>query len=176
MIYRIPQSNEPIDQGDLLDDCPIPAVTDFSVDRPDQAKIVFDLQQVIVLTQTCDLANAKGELVAVASVFDAQKLIELSILKTSDVKGPIRAGRVWGLYFLPAHPESGLGEMIVDLRRLYSVRHDILRSLASAGRRRAQSSRPTANTSPNILLIPIHESDCPNPMTRFRSAKAARGG
>lgn len=71
MIYRIPKLNELIDQGDLFDDCPIAVVTEFAVDRPDQGKVVLDLQQVIVLTQTCDLANAKAELVVVASVFDA---------------------------------------------------------------------------------------------------------
>jgi hypothetical protein len=73
-----------------------------------------------------------------ASVFVAQQLIDQQILKAVDVKGPIRAGRVWGLYFLPAQSELGLEEMIVDLRRLHTVRLDLLSTLCRAGRRRGR--------------------------------------
>ena len=45
MIYRIPKLTEPIDQGDLINDCPVAAVTEFAITRPDQAKVVLDLQQ-----------------------------------------------------------------------------------------------------------------------------------
>jgi hypothetical protein len=142
MIYRISKVDEPLDQGDLFDDCPVATVTDHSPDRLDQAKVALDMQRVIVLTQTCDFANAKVDLAVVASVFDAQQMVDLGVLKAADVKGAIRASRVWGLYFLPAHAEAGLGEMIVDLRRLHSVRPDVLGRLRVAGKRRAQLMSP----------------------------------
>src|ERR1700722_14910305 len=59
-------------------------------------------------------------------------------LKPADIKGPIRAGRVWGWYFFPADANLSLSEMIVDLRRLHTVRLDLLRTLFQAGKRRAR--------------------------------------
>jgi hypothetical protein len=97
---------------------------------------------VIVLTQTCDLANQKTVHANVAEVFDAQQLVEQQILKPADVKGPLRAGRVWGLYFLPASEEFGLPEMIVDFRRLHTVRLDLLKALSRAGKCRARVLTP----------------------------------
>src|SRR5947209_6835746 len=101
MIYHSPTPDEAIDQGDLIDGCPVSLVTAFSTDQLDTAKVQLDLHRVMVLTQTCDLANKKVDSVNVASVFDAQQLVAGQILKAGDLKGPIRAGRVWGLYFLP---------------------------------------------------------------------------
>lgn len=142
MIYRLPSPDDPVDQGDLIDDCPVTMVTNFAVDQSDQAKVTLDLHRVIVLTQACDLANAKADLAVVASVFEAQTLVDAGVLKASDVKGPIRGCRVWGLYFLPAQSDAGLPEVIVDLRRLHSIRLDVLRALCSKGRRRAQLPTP----------------------------------
>lgn len=97
-----------------------------------------DLRRVIVLTQTCDLANDKAVDANVAEVFDAQFLVDSGALKPSDIKGQIRAGRVWGWYFLPADAKLGLPEMIVDLRRLHTIQLDLLRSLVRAGKRRGR--------------------------------------
>jgi len=138
MIYDLPPPDAPIDQGDLIDACPVVSVTDLSPDAPVSAKVELDLHRVIVLTQTCDLANPEGDTAVVASVFDAQYLVDQKILKVADVKGPIRAGRVWGLYFLPAQAKLGLEEMIVDLRRVHTIRLGLLQALCGAGRRRGR--------------------------------------
>lgn len=142
MIYHLPNQDEPIDQGDLIDSCPVVAVTDFVVDQTNTAKVQFDLHRGLVLTQTCDFANKKTDSAIVASVFDAQQLIDQQIVKTADVKGPIRASRTWGLYFLPANSDLGLDEMIVDLRRLHTIRLDLLLALCQAGKRRARLQTP----------------------------------
>ena len=73
-----------------------------------------------------------------AEVFDAHFLIDQKLFKPADIKGPLRAGRVWGWYFLPADVALELGEMIVDLRRLHTVRLDLLQELCRAGKRRAR--------------------------------------
>jgi hypothetical protein len=106
------------------------------------ARTDVDLHRVIVLTQTCDLANKKADDVNVASVFDARQLVDRGILKATDVRGPIRAGRVWGLYFLPASADLNLSEMIVDLRRLHTVRLDLLGALCRVGQRLARLETP----------------------------------
>ena len=142
MIYQRPSPEEPLDQGDLIAGCPVVAVTNFSVDQVDSAQVQLDLHRVIVLTQACDLASQKTDAAIVASVFGAQELVERQLLKAVDVKGPIRASRVWGLYFLPADAALGLGEMIVDLRRLHTIRLELLSALCRADKRAARLQTP----------------------------------
>ncbi len=93
---------------------------------------------MLVLTQTCDLANQKAGNAVVAVVRDSQFLVEKQLLKAADIRGPIRAGRVFGWYFLPKNAELGLPEMIVDMRQLHTVRLDLLTELCRRGQRRAR--------------------------------------
>ena len=71
-------------------------------------------------------------------VRDAQSLVDKQQLKAADLRGPIRAGRVFGWYFLPKSAELGLPEMIVDLRQLHTVRLDLLHKLCRRSNRRAR--------------------------------------
>jgi hypothetical protein len=142
MIFRRPTPEEPLDQGDVIDGCPVTVVTDLQVDRAETTQIELDLHRVIVLTQTCDLANQKANGVVVASAFDAQALVDAGVVKAADLKGPIRAGRVYGLYFLPADAALGLGETVIDLRRVHTVRPGLLTELCRAGKRRARLLTP----------------------------------
>ena len=138
MIYSTPSPGEPLDQGDLIDACPILTVAHFEVNDPRALQVKVTYQRVLVVTQTCDLANDKTTLANAAAVLDAQQMVEDGTLKPSDIKGPLRGGRIWGLYFLPADATLGLSEMIVDLRRLHTVRLDLLRELCRAGKRRGR--------------------------------------
>jgi hypothetical protein len=142
MIYKLPAPEDPIDQGDLIDGCPVVRVTGFQPDQLDTATVELDKQITIVLTQTCDLAQDKVDEAVVASVFEANYLVEQKILKAADIQGPVRAGRVWGWYFLPADPALALGEMIIDLRRLHTIRLTLLRDLCRAGKRRGRLQTP----------------------------------
>lgn len=91
-----------------------------------------------MLTQTCDLANQKGVTATVAAARDAQELITQGLLKAADIRGPLRAGRVYGYYFLPGKAELALPELIVDLRQLHTVRLDLLSALCLRGQRKAR--------------------------------------
>src|SRR5205085_786189 len=62
-------------------------------------------------------------------------MIDRGYLKATDIRGPLRAGRVWGWYFLPADPTLGLTEMVVDMRRLHTIPLGLLRDLCLAGQR-----------------------------------------
>jgi hypothetical protein len=138
MIYDAPSPEAPLDQGDLIDDCPINLVRSLGPDLSSKPLVDFDFPRVVVLTQTCDLANQEATFANVAEVFGAQSLIDQKFFKAADVKGPLRAGRIWGWYFLPGDSALGLGEMIVDLRRLHTVRVALLSELCLAGKRRAR--------------------------------------
>ena len=91
MIYDAPPPNAPVDQGDLLDDCPINLVHSFGPESTSQPLVDFAFPRVVVLTQTCDLANQKNTFANVAEVFDVQFLIDRQVFKPADVKGPLRA-------------------------------------------------------------------------------------
>jgi len=142
MIYHAPTQDEPVDQGDLIDGCPVVSISVFEPGQLNTAKVNLDQHRILVLTHTCDLANQKVDDAVVASVFDAQQLVDRRILKAADIRGPMRAGQVWGLYFLPAKADLGMGEMIVDLRRLHTVRLDVLQALCRSGKRRARVQTP----------------------------------
>jgi hypothetical protein len=138
VIYRLPAAEDSIDQGDVIEGCPLLSVVRFDLDDLDRLETKHTLYRIIVLTQTCDLANQKATRVITAILFDAQLLVERQLLKPADIRGPIHACRVFGWYFLPRSPELGLPEMIVDLRQLHTVRLDLLTALCRRGQRRAR--------------------------------------
>jgi len=88
------------------------------------------------------LANRKTSLATVAVTHDADSLVKRGLLTTAEVRGPVRAGRVYGWYFLPASSERGLPELIVDFRQLFSVPLDLLTRLSEQGNRRARLAVP----------------------------------
>jgi hypothetical protein len=98
--------------------------------------------RVLVLTQTCDLAHRKISAVTAPIVHEAQFIVDQGLLKPADVRGPVRAARVYGWYFLPADSNLGLNEMIVDLRQLHTLRLDLLVALSQRGHRRARLLSP----------------------------------
>jgi molybdenum cofactor biosynthesis enzyme MoaA len=66
MIYRQPAPEEAVDQGDIFDGCPLLQVTGFDPVNVDPLEIGYSSNRVVVLTQTCDLANDKTTVVVVA--------------------------------------------------------------------------------------------------------------
>src|SRR5712664_3774837 len=107
MIYDSPSADAPIDQGDIIDGCPLFHLATFNAARViarelNSLEIYSNFCRVVVLTQTCDLANQKTTMAITARIHDAEELVRQGILKRADVQGPIRATRVYGWYFLPA--------------------------------------------------------------------------
>lgn len=142
MIYVQPGRDEAVDQADIIDGCPILTLESFDVDGSHPAQVDVVSGRVLVLTQTCDLANSKISTATVTVVHDARFLVESVVVKPVDVRGPIRAGRVFGWYFLPESRSLGLSEMLVDLRQLHTVRLDLLTTLCQRGHRRARLLPP----------------------------------
>jgi hypothetical protein len=142
MIYAGPSYGSAIDQGDIVESCPLTFLTEYDMNRPEEAEVECVPARVLVLTQTCDLAHRKISEITVAIVYEAQFIVDKGLLKPSDVRGPVQAGRVYGWYFLPANSDLGLNEMIVDLRQLHTARLDLLTALVQRGKRRARLLSP----------------------------------
>jgi hypothetical protein len=99
--------------------------------------------RVIVLTQACDLAQAKVELVLVARVHDAQTLVKTGVLKGTVIRDQMRRHLVFGWYFLPAATAPvSLPESLIDLRDVHSVPRVVLEQLIKGGKRVASLVSP----------------------------------
>ena len=132
MMYQRPRAEQPLSQGDILEDCPLllweirPSDTDA---EPEPATI---RARVVVLTQACDLAQEKATRVLVAVVHNAPHLVERGVVTARIIRDHIRTHRVYGWYFLPSGP--ALDESIVDLRNLHTIPRTMLDQLIRTGK------------------------------------------
>jgi hypothetical protein len=135
-MYEIASPDKTLSQGDVIDDCPL---TTIRLWPPDAGRDVLPetwMIRIVVLTQTCDLAQDKTTRVVVAPVHEAAELVAKNILKAGAIRDQVRRGQVFGWYFLPAAPEPiGLAESIVDLRELHTIERSTLEYLVGAGKR-----------------------------------------
>ena len=108
-------ATDPLTQGDVIEDCPLVGLNlaVLPLDFTDPATKWWTAR-VIVLTQACDLAQAKVESVLVARAHDAQTLVETGVLKGTVIRDHIRRHLVFGWYFLPAATGSGFAARIAD--------------------------------------------------------------
>jgi hypothetical protein len=60
------------------------------------------------------------------------------MLTAAEIRGHVRAGRVFGWYYPPKSTALDLPEMIVDFRQLHTVRMDLLTALGQRGHRKAR--------------------------------------
>ena len=102
MMYQRPRSEEPLSQGDILDDCPLLLWEIRPSETGAEPEAVTIRTRVVVLTQACDLAQEKATRVLVAVVHDAGQLVERGIVTAQIVRDHIRTHRVYGWYFLPS--------------------------------------------------------------------------
>jgi hypothetical protein len=166
-ILTRPPDSSPVDQGDIIDDCPVAVIESYDVKGGPPPRHVTEYSRVYVLTQACDLIQRQPRNILVAPVLDAAKLVADGTLKAAEVRGNIRAGRVHGWYFLPKSISLGLSESIVDLRTLYTVRREILDALCQAGKRvahleslyREHLAQHFANTYSRIGLPMPYETE-----------------
>ena len=138
MIYEKPDPGLNVDQGDIFESVPIVQISEFDTAIPETPTLVCEVSRVVVLTQTCDFANKKTTRATVAVLCNAQSLVDTKVLKSADIRGPIRAGRVFGWYYLPRFDDVGIEESIIDLRQIYTVPLQLLQSLSKVGRRLAR--------------------------------------
>jgi hypothetical protein len=143
MTYQVVAPEEPLSQGDIFDACPLDRIADGEGQADLDADPLRWTASVIVLTQACDLAQAKTTKVLVAMLQPIQRLVDKGVLKASVVRDQVRRGLVYGWYFLPTAPAPiNLPESIVDLRELHTVPRAILQRLIADGKRIARVVTP----------------------------------
>jgi hypothetical protein len=133
-IYEPIPLTGPLTQGDVIDGCPVFMLLNQSggADRHDHP--IRRESRVIILTQACDLAQAKADRVVVALVYAADELVSEGAIKASLIRDQLRRGQVYGWYFLPAVPEPlNLPESLINLRDLHTVSRPVLDHLVAQG-------------------------------------------
>ena len=141
MMYEFPALEAEFTQGDSIDVCPILSWTNLQSSDSTQWELGQSKERIIVLTQACDLANAKTTKVQVAIVHDAQRLVQAQILKPAQIRDQVRMHRVFGLYFLP-ECNPAFSESIVDLRDIHTVPRQLLDGLCKLQKQIARIPTP----------------------------------
>ena len=129
MIYDVVPADQMLTQGDVFDGCPIAREQlDGSVNR--------HRERVIVMTQACDIVQAKADQIVVAVLYTTDEIVQQGQLKAPAIRDQLRRGQIFGWYFLPAADAPiPLPESIVNFRDLHTVPRSLLEKLAAAGNR-----------------------------------------
>lgn len=110
-------------QGDLLPHCLVPI---FDVDMASNGPhtITADEFDLVILTQSCDLAQGKSRLVAACPIFS---VLEFESVNPAFARkgrwNDVLKGRVEGLHLLasPVEPANNREAHVVDFREIYSL-------------------------------------------------------
>ncbi|MCG6157109.1 hypothetical protein [Rubinisphaera margarita] len=130
-------SGEDLCQGDLLPKClvPIYGAGDLSIGENGTGEGDVELieSDLIVVTQSCDLANKKVEFVALCPVNSIQELEDAGTLQRRGAWEEVRKGRVAGRHLLssPVHPANNRECLVVDFGHIVSLPVDHLSSKAA---------------------------------------------
>lgn len=130
-------------QGDYLANCPVPVYS--TVPQEDLAlEIQIGLSNLIVVTQSCDLENAKNTFVALCPIYTIAEF-EQAIPKAGQ-KGfweQVRKAKIEGFHLLSPFEniENNRECLVVDFREIYSLPFEFLTKYAESieGRRRLKS-------------------------------------
>jgi hypothetical protein len=139
-------SNE-LAQGDYILSCPVVVVPkNFDPEQGTGNSIKIEEQNVIIMTQSCDLQHKKAETMALCPVCTLDE-IESSIPKFKENKkmwDDVRQGRIEGMHMLGGFKEPLINResLIVDFRQIYSLPFDFLSGFAERIGARKRLSSP----------------------------------
>ena len=132
--FWISCQGEQLEQGDYLPGCWIPVVgADFDPAAV-EPEISVGRGNLIIVTQSCDLANAKIQLAASCPIADLATWEQLnSDYAKRGFWESVRQGRREGLHMLSAFADAGDGRhaLVVDFRQIFSLPIPYLRKHAA---------------------------------------------
>ena len=160
------RTSDDIQQGDILPDFPVVLATldedliqdalhGLRIEPPAETLLV----DVIVLSQSCDIANEKVTSIVLAPLMDFSLWLSQVAPKSSQRKSleaSIRKGQVNYTYVLPGESIYNLPERVVDFRVLYTSSIEAIRRyirVVSPRPRYALTDRPTDALSQRFGLF-----------------------
>lgn len=125
-----------VEQGDLFENCPVFLPPEDLADRPsDSAVFVWEERDVVVMTQTCDLARGREKVteILLCQVWNRSELTQ-GHLATPRGLEDVRRGNLPGFHLLAECALEGFSREIrvVDFRRIYSLPVAFLQRRGSA--------------------------------------------
>jgi hypothetical protein len=132
--FWITCQGEQLEQGDYLTRCWIPVIgADFDPSSVEPV-ISFGKRNLIIVSQSCDLANDKIQLAALCPIADLAIWEQLNPdYAKRGFWESVRQGRREGLHMLSAFADSddGRNSLVVDFRQIFSLPVPYLRKHAS---------------------------------------------
>lgn len=136
--YDIIAGNENIMQGDFIYDCPVIIPSSNMANEMD-FDVKIRIYDVVIMSQSCDLANKNVDLALVCPVYALDEFEEKSnFYKSREGKESLRRGNLPGYHLLNKCEIEGFNTdyLVVDFRNVYGVHFDLLENIAKkqAGR------------------------------------------
>ncbi|MDL1971055.1 MAG: hypothetical protein LWW94_08815 [Candidatus Desulfofervidaceae bacterium] len=136
--YKIVGPDEPFLQGDFIDSCPV--IIPPSQLETGQLNVDVVEYDVVIMSQSCDLAHGKLDLVLVCPIWPLSEFEKRSdFFKSKKGKEALRRGNVPGYHLLNRCGIEGFETdcLVVDFRNVYGVPFNFILELATKrGKRR----------------------------------------
>lgn len=143
---------DPLEQGDIIPDCPRFAVEGIDAwPPPEEAEVDVgaDLVLAVVLTQTCDLVQKKVEWVLLAAIApwpdarDAMVKQGNQLAKSKRLREALVQGNLPALSLLHSHPgEPVMDWAVVDFHQLFVLPKSLVLQVAGAAGPRLRLASP----------------------------------
>jgi hypothetical protein len=136
--YTLAQCNDPIQQGDFINQCPV-SIPSSGYGPDEDVDTVIEEYKVVVMSQSCDLVNEKLHLVLVCPHYFLEDFAAIhESFKSKKIKEKLRRGDLPGYHLLNKYEVDGIETdfIVVDFYSVYSVPYTLIRDLAqSSGKR-----------------------------------------
>src|SRR2546430_16400287 len=149
--YEVTQGSELL-QGDLLRNCPIPRVRgleQWPLRAGQPLEVDIDQEDVVIVSQSCDLANDKIQDVVLAQVLDwsvaCRELVRQgnTFARSRNFRRALVAGNIPSLSLLHKRDSAPtLGWSIVDFHRLFVLPKPVVLAVARAAGARLRVRAP----------------------------------
>jgi len=142
--YQIVEAKEGLLQGDFIKECPI-IIPSPEIHEGQYVDVDVVKYNTIVMSQSCDLAQGKIDLVLVCPVWPLYELVnEFSFLQGKKGKEELRKGNLPGYHLLNKceFNEFETDYLVVDFRHVYSIHFTALKQLAESYQKRIRLLPP----------------------------------
>lgn len=127
-------------QGDYLPGCLVPTSDFYSPDAEgileenQTLRVDIGISDLIVITQSCDLANGKALLVAFCPIYTVPEFEKASPKFVGKQWNEVRKGKVEGLHLLGSisDPSDSRSALVVDFREIHSLPIDYVKHHAQS--------------------------------------------
>lgn len=136
-------NRKPLSQGEYLEECPVVLVSDI-LESADELDAKVEIRNLVVMTQSCDLAQNKVKSVALCPIYSLEELAKLNTQYSNKKNWEnVRQGRVEGWHMVPGFLGFNNQEaLVVDFRQIYSLPINFLNKFIDTSKMRRKLKSP----------------------------------